>query len=44
MTNSELETRKKYFYKVQAYYVAGSKTTVGGYSKALSGEVNKITS
>ncbi len=38
-TDSGLETGKKYFYKVQAYYVAGSKTTIGTYSKALSGKV-----
>jgi uncharacterized repeat protein (TIGR02543 family) len=38
-TDCELMTGKKYFYKVQAYYVAGNKTTIGGYSKVLSSKV-----
>ncbi len=38
-TDSGLTAGKKYFYKVQAYYVAGSKITTGTYSRVLSAKV-----
>ena len=34
--DTALKAKKAYYYKVQAYCVAGEKTTTGGYSKVLS--------